>query len=105
MARITRRAALAGAALVPFSALGAAGAEEVAEPKLRVLIAGGHPGDPEAGCGRTMALVARAGHDVAVLYLTRGEAGVSGKSHEQAGIRSAEAARACEILKARPMFA
>lgn len=45
-------------------------------------------------------------HDVICLYLTRGEAGIAGKSHEEsARIRTAEAATACRILRARPIFA
>ena len=53
-----------------------------------------------------MARYADAGHDVVALYLTRGEAGVAGKTHEQAAaIRTAEAGAACRVLKARPAFA
>ena len=38
--------------------------------------------------------------------MTRGEAGIEGKSHaEAAAIRTAEALKACEILKARPILA
>ena len=38
-------------------------------------------------------------------YLTRGEAGVQGKSYEEAGkIRTDEALKACEILKCRAEF-
>jgi len=74
--------------------------------RARLVVVGGHPGDPEAGCGGTMARLAREGHDVVALYLTRGEAGVAGKTHEQAAeIRTAEAMKACEILKARAVFA
>ena len=41
-----------------------------------------------------------------VLYLTRGEAGIRGKTAvEAASIRTAEAQRACVILKARAVFA
>ena len=73
---------------------------------LKVLVVGGHPGDPEAGCGGTIARYAQAGHQVTALYLNRGQAGVSGKTAEQAAaIRSAEAEQACRILKARPLFA
>src|SRR2546423_14068241 len=73
---------------------------------MRVMVAGGHPGDPEAGCGGTMALYADQGDEVIALYLTRGEAGVAGKSaSEAAAIRTAEAEAACRILKARPIFA
>src|SRR4051812_26724398 len=74
--------------------------------KLKVLVAGGHPDDPESGCGGTMARYASAGHDVVALYLTRGEAGIAGKSHdESATIRTAEAERACAILGATARFA
>ena len=53
-----------------------------------------------------MALYARAGHEVTSLYLTRGEAGIPNTAHDEAAaIRTAEAARACEILGARPVFA
>ena len=47
--------------------------------RLRVAVVGGHPGDPEAGCGGTIAKYADQGHKVTVLYLTRGEAGVARK--------------------------
>jgi LmbE family N-acetylglucosaminyl deacetylase len=72
-----------------------------AERKLKVIVTGGHPGDPEYGCGGTIARYTDLGHEVVLLYLNRGEwpprdAGVS---------RVAEAAKACEILKARPLYA
>jgi LmbE family N-acetylglucosaminyl deacetylase len=74
--------------------------------KLKVLALGAHPDDPESSCGGTMARYADLGHDVAALYLTRGEAGIKGKTaKEAADIRTAEAERACRMLKARPMFA
>ena len=73
---------------------------------MRILVIGGHPGDPEAGCGGTMARYARMGHSVTALYLTRGEAGVAGKTHDQAAaIRTAEAQKACSVLKATALFA
>jgi LmbE family N-acetylglucosaminyl deacetylase len=71
-----------------------------------VLVAGAHPDDPESGCGGAIARYTERGHDVAVVYLTRGEAGIKGKSHEEAAaIRTAEAEKACGLLKARPLFA
>lgn len=74
--------------------------------KLKAVVAGGHPDDPESIAGGTMALLADEGHDVVALYLTRGEAGIAGKGHaEAAAIRTAEAQAACAILKARPRFA
>ena len=76
-----------------------------AQERLRVLVAGGHPDDPESGCGGTMARYADAGHEVTALYLTRGEAGIAGTSHARAAaVRTAEAERACSILGARARF-
>jgi LmbE family N-acetylglucosaminyl deacetylase len=74
--------------------------------KLKVVVVGGHPDDPESGCGGTMARYAALGHDVVALYLTRGEAGIGGKGHEEVAlIRTAEAEQACKILGARTLFA
>jgi len=75
------------------------------EKKLKVLVAGAHPDDPETGCGGTMLRYALAGHEVIAYYLTRGEAGIPGKTHtEAARIRTAELEKACRILHARPLF-
>ncbi len=84
---------------LPLSTL--AGATSVAEgAKLKVICVGGHPDDPESGCGGTLAKFSAAGHEVKVLYLTRGEAGIDGKSHgEAASIRTKEAEAACSVLK------
>ena len=68
---------------------------------LKVVVTGGHPGDPEYGCGGTIARYTDLGHDVGLLYLNDGVP--SGKPKN--GVRVAEAAKACEILKARPLFA
>src|SRR5205823_12489716 len=77
------------------------------EPKKqKVIAAGGHPDDPESGAGGTIARYADLGHDAVNLYLTKGEAGIKGKTHEEAAaIRSAEIEKACAILKARARFA
>jgi LmbE family N-acetylglucosaminyl deacetylase len=73
--------------------------------KLKMIVVGAHPDDPETGCGGTMLLWSDAGHEVVAAYLTKGEAGIHGKSHEQAAkIRTKEAEKACTILKARPVF-
>ncbi|NUQ20190.1 MAG: PIG-L family deacetylase, partial [Gemmatimonadaceae bacterium] len=88
---VTRRGALRLlAAPVGLAALGLTpsgltlAAERGPGAKLKVLVAGGHPDDPESGCGGTMARYADAGHDVVALYLTRGEAGIEGTSHVDA---------------------
>ena len=92
----TRRAFLASAALALR-----------AEPSpQKIIFTGGHPGDPECGCAGTIARFADLGHDVVILYLNRGE-GYCGSAplDRCAQIRTAEAQKACQILKARPIFA
>jgi LmbE family N-acetylglucosaminyl deacetylase len=69
--------------------------------RLKVIVAGGHPGDPEYGCGGTVARYAELGHEVVLLYLNDGVP--AGRPKD--GVRVAEAGRACEILGARPLFA
>jgi len=109
MTSLTRRRLFGQAAnLAGALAMGAyAGKTAWAAPgRLRVVVAGAHPDDPETGCGGTIARYSDAGHEVVILYLTRGERGIKGKTYEEAGrIRSVEAQKACEILKARPVFA
>ncbi len=74
--------------------------------KLKVVVAGGHPGDPEYGCGGTVARYTELGHEVVLLYLNRGEGGSPKLPVGQlAALRTAEAKRACEILKTRPAYA
>lgn len=97
---VSRRALLG----LGVSALAAPG--ESSDKKLRVVVAGGHPDDPESGAGGTMARYAALGHHVVSLYLTRGEAGIPNKSHDEAArIRTAESGAACRILGATPVFA
>src|SRR5207249_12019088 len=73
--------------------------------RMTVVCVGGHPDDPESGCGGTLARYAALGHAVTVVYLTRGERGISGKSLDEAApIRSAECETACKIIGAKPEF-
>jgi len=75
------------------------------EKKMKIVVVGAHPDDPETICGGVMALYSGLGHEVVSAYLTRGEAGIEGKSHEEsAQIRTAETLTACNILKVRPEF-
>jgi LmbE family N-acetylglucosaminyl deacetylase len=75
-------------------------------PRLKIVCVGAHPDDPESGCGGTLARYAEAGHQVTIIYLTRGERGIPGKSLDGAGaIRTAEAEAACRIIGAEPFFA
>src|SRR5438477_4905429 len=80
--------------------------EKGAKKKLNIICVGAHPGDPEFGCGGTMAKYSDAGNYVTFLYLTRGEAGDPTKTFaESALLRTKEAETACKILNAKPMFA
>ena len=78
-----------------------AGGRPGEKKRLKVIVTGGHPGDPEYGCGGTVARYTDLGHEVVLLYLNRGE---WPPKSEGAG-RVAEAKAACEILKARPLYA
>jgi LmbE family N-acetylglucosaminyl deacetylase len=70
----------------------------------KIVVTGGHPGDPEYGCGGTIARFTAASHSVALLYLNHGDP--DEKIGENRPLpRIAEATKACEILKARPVFA
>jgi LmbE family N-acetylglucosaminyl deacetylase len=104
MLGITGLSAVASLAGVPFMSK-ISGKAELQTKRLKIIVVGAHPGDPECGCGGTMALFAREGHEVVSVYLTRGEAGIQGKTFDEAGkIRSDEALQACGILKTRPEF-
>jgi LmbE family N-acetylglucosaminyl deacetylase len=96
------------AASLPFLAGEAAsqGDTPAAARQVKIVCVEGHPDDPESGCGGTLARYSEAGHKVIIVYLTRGERGISGKTlDEAAAIRTEEAREACRILGARPVFA
>jgi LmbE family N-acetylglucosaminyl deacetylase len=81
------------------------GTLRAAEP-VRVVVAGGHPGDPEYGCGGTIARYTGLGHAVTLLYLNRGEKNCpASETDPGSSARVPEARKACEILKAKPLFA
>lgn len=111
MATISRRAALKRAAgLLGVSPVLLAGTARIGSATrrpetLKILVTGGHPDDPESGCGGTIARYAQAGHEVVAVYLTRGEEGIEGLGWDEAArIRTAEAEAACRLLGARPRF-
>src|SRR5437868_751076 len=73
--------------------------------KLKVVCVGGHPDDPESGCGGSLLRYAEAGHSVTIVYLTRGERGIRDKGLDEAAkIRTAECEAACKIIGAKPLF-
>ena len=101
--RFVKQAA-AGVSLLSLPAL--LSAKTDAAEKLKIVCVGGHPDDPESGCGGTLARFTTAGHAVTIIYLTRGEAGIPGKSQgDAADIRTKEALEACKILRTKPVFA
>jgi LmbE family N-acetylglucosaminyl deacetylase len=72
----------------------------------KVVCVGGHPDDPESGCGGTLAKLSALGHAVTIIYLTTGEAGIDGVSHDEAArIRKQEAINASQVLGCKPVFA
>jgi LmbE family N-acetylglucosaminyl deacetylase len=96
---ISRRHLLAAATALPLRA-------QSGTQALKIVVAGGHPGDPECGCAGTVARYTELGHEVVLLYLNRGEGYCGGASLGRcAGIRTAEAQQACQSLKARAVFA
>ena len=96
--------AIAGATLLGHEAFAN---ESTSEQKIKkkALIIGAHPDDPETGCGGTMILLRKAGYEVVSVYMTKGEGGIKGKSHQEAAsIRTQEGINACKILDAYPLF-
>jgi N-acetylglucosamine malate deacetylase 1 len=72
---------------------------------LRIVVAGGHPGDPEYGCGGTVARYTSLGNTVTMLYLNRGEKSCPPAADDPGiKVRTVEAAKACAILKAGAAF-
>ena len=100
-------AALAAPAILAANALPLTAAESESGParKLKVVCVGGHPDDPESGCAGTLTRYSELGHAVTIIYLTRGERGIRGKSLDEAAkLRTAECEAACKIMGAKPVF-
>ena len=73
--------------------------------KKKIMVIGAHPDDAETSAGGTICLLTDVGHEVVSVYLTKGHAGIRGKSHEEAAaIREKEAIAACAVMNARPLF-
>lgn len=112
MRNISRRAIIktigltASASLFELSAMSHNLNEGItAKNRLKIVVVGAHPDDPETMCGGTMALFTNTDHEVVSAYLTRGETGIKGLSNDEtAKIRTAESINACQILNTRPEF-
>ncbi len=99
---MNRREMLKGTSVVAGVLAGRAIGQNSLEKEIRkykIVVTGGHPGDPEYGCGGTIARLTALGHEVVLLYLN------DGAWETSAPVRIAEAKKACEILKARPVWA
>jgi len=107
MIPISRREMIAGTVAIAVGAAlpeGLRAAEDRKPRKGKIIVTGGHPGDPEYGCGGTIARLTKAGHEVVLLYLNQGDPKASIANNPEAP-RVAEASKACAILKARPVYA
>ena len=99
--RFVKHSALAAVTTLPLAST----RPESAPAILKIVCVGAHPDDPESGCGGTLARYAALGHAVTIVYLTRGERGIAGKSLDEAArIRTAECEAACRVIGAKPVF-
>ena len=97
--------AIAGTTLLGANAFANESNNNDIAKRKKALIIGAHPDDPETGCGGTMILLRQAGYEVVSVYMTKGQGGIVGKSHDEAAeIRTREGINACKILDARPIF-
>ncbi|MBV8454443.1 MAG: PIG-L family deacetylase [Deltaproteobacteria bacterium] len=100
---ISRRRLVASAAAGPLLSHAT---ETSLSGRQKIVVTGGHPGDPECGCAGTIARYTDLGHEVVLLYMNRGEGycGTETDLNRCGSVRTAEALRACDILKARAAF-
>src|SRR5262249_42860997 len=72
--------------------------------KLKIVVFGGHPDDPESGAGGLVATLTRLGHEVILAYATTYRGGRRVLGRPEAEVRQQEAAAACKVLGASPRF-
>jgi LmbE family N-acetylglucosaminyl deacetylase/dienelactone hydrolase len=72
--------------------------------KLRVVVFGGHPDDPESGAGGLIATLTEQGHEVICAYGTTFRGDRRFFDRPEGEVRQEEAAAACEVLGAKPKF-
>jgi LmbE family N-acetylglucosaminyl deacetylase len=89
---------------LPSAAVTRAGEANRSDKKLKVVVFGGHPDDPESGAGGLIATLSREGHEVICVYGTafRGDRRFFGRLEGE--VRREEATAACNVLGARPKF-
>jgi N-acetylglucosamine malate deacetylase 1 len=74
------------------------------QKRLKVVIFGGHPDDPESGAGGLSALLARQGHEVILAYGTTFRGDRRFFDRPEAEVRQEEANAACKVLGTTPKF-
>ena len=72
--------------------------------KLRVVVFGGHPDDPESGAGGLIATLTRQGHEAICAYGTTFRADRRFFGRPEGEVRKEEATAACKVLGAKPNF-
>jgi N-acetylglucosamine malate deacetylase 1 len=84
--------------------LAVAGRTDQPAERLKVVVFGGHPDDPESGAGGLIATLTRQGHDVILAYGTAFRGDRRFFDRPEADVRRAEATAACKVLGAQPRF-
>ncbi|WP_435010286.1 PIG-L deacetylase family protein [Tundrisphaera lichenicola] len=72
--------------------------------KLKFVVFGGHPDDPESGAGGLIATLTRQGHEVICAYGTAFRGGRRFFDRPESEVRQEEATAACKVLGATPKF-
>jgi LmbE family N-acetylglucosaminyl deacetylase/alpha-beta hydrolase superfamily lysophospholipase len=72
--------------------------------KLKVVVFGGHPDDPESGAGGLVAMLTRQGHELILAYGTAFRGNRRFFDRSEAEVRREEATAACKVLGATPKF-
>ena len=85
--------------LIQFAVPAMAVAQTASSRKLNIVCVGGHPDDPESGCGGALALYAGAGHAVTVIYLTRGEGTGGAPLYSRGSLASTSRMNSCSAWR------
>lgn len=77
---------------------------ELPQKKLRVVVVGAHPDDPESCAGGLIISLTRAGHEVIAAYMVSFRSDRKCFGRPEAEVRHKEAEEACKIMGATPKF-
>lgn len=84
--------------------LAASSGPDTPAKKLKVVVFGGHPDDPESGPGGLVAMLTRQGHEVILAHGTAYRGDRLFFDRPEAEVRREEAAATCKVLGAEPKF-